>query len=119
MVQEKLVSSDKTNKDEGVHQDKPQLHFDENILWEEFHFQELFEIKNGLNKGKDFFGYGIPILNYMDVNKNVSNTKESINGLVDVDRNEIKRYNVKPNDLFFTKTSDTPIEIVLTMLYFG
>lgn len=119
MVQEKLVSSDKTNKDEGVHQDKPQLHFDENILWEEFHFQELFEIKNGLNKGKDFFGYGIPILNYMDVNKNVSNTKESINGLVDVDRNEIKRYNVKPNDLFFTRTSETSDEIGLTSAYIG
>ena len=55
----------------------------------------------------------------MDVNKNVSNTKESINGLVDVDRNEIKRYNVKPNDLFFTRTSETSDEIGLTSAYIG
>ena len=43
----------------------------------------------------------------MDVNKNIYNTKESIKGLVDVDKNEIKRYNVKPNDLFFTSSSET------------
>jgi len=30
---------------------------------------ELFEFKNGLNKGKDFFGKGTPIINYMDVYK--------------------------------------------------
>ena len=55
----------------------------------------------------------------MDVNKNIYNTKESIKGLVDVDKNEIKRYNVKPNDLFFTRTSETSDEIGLTSAYTG
>ena len=119
MVQEKLVSSEKTKNDNNVYHDEPQLQFDDNSLWEEYQFEELFEIKNGLNKGKDYFGYGIPILNYMDVNKNIYNTKESIKGLVDVDKNEIKRYNVKPNDLFFTRTSETSDEIGLTSAYTG
>ena len=109
----------KTKNDNNVYHDEPQLQFDDNSLWEEYQFEELFEIKNGLNKGKDYFGYGIPILNYMDVNKNIYNTKESIKGLVDVDKNEIKRYNVKPNDLFFTRTSETSDEIGLTSAYTG
>ena len=119
MVQEKLVSSEKTKNDNNVYHDEPQLQFDDNSLWEEYQFEELLEIKYGLNKRKDYFGYGIPILKYMDVNKNIYNTKESIKGLVDVDKNEIKRYNVKPNDLFFTRTSETSDEIGLTSAYTG
>jgi len=37
--------------------------------WGEVKLGEIFDIKNGLNKGKEFFGKGIQILNYMDVNK--------------------------------------------------
>ena len=87
--------------------------------WETFQIKDLFEIKNGLNKGKEFFGHGIPILNYMDVNQNISNDESSIEGLVDVDNSEIERYNVKPNDLFFTRTSETSDEIGLTSAYIG
>ena len=28
---------------------------------------ELLQFKNGLNKAKEFFGFGTPIINYMDV----------------------------------------------------
>ena len=87
--------------------------------WEERRFDELFEIKNGLNKGKDFFGSGIKILNYMDVNKNIFNDENSIKGLVDVTPEEISRYTVKHNDLFFTRTSETSEEIGLTSAYIG
>lgn len=55
----------------------------------------------------------------MDVNKNVSNQKDTIGGLVDVDSRELERYNVKPNDLFFTRTSETSDEIGLTSAYNG
>ena len=44
MVQEKLVSSEKTKNDNNVYHDEPQLQFDDNSLWEEYHFEDLFEI---------------------------------------------------------------------------
>lgn len=37
------------------------------VNWESTTIGELLEFKNGLNKGKEFFGKGTPIVNYMDV----------------------------------------------------
>ena len=80
---------------------------------------DLFEIKNGLNKGKEYFGNGIQILNYMDVNKHEINNEHDIKGLVELTDEEIERFSVKPNDLFFTRTSETSNEIGLTSAYVG
>lgn len=91
--------------------------FNEN--WNEDKFENIFDIKNGLNKGKDYFGKGIQILNYMDVNNYELNTENTIKGLVELNDEEIKRYSVKPNDLFFTRTSETSEEIGLTSAYVG
>lgn len=82
-------------------------------------FGELFEIKNGLNKSKEFFGHGDKILNYMDVNENVLNNEKTIKGSVEISEEEYERYNVKYNDLFFTRTSETSEEIGLTSTYMG
>ena len=87
--------------------------------WQETKFEDIYEIKNGLNKGKDYFGKGIQILNYMDVNKFEFNTENTIEGLVELSDEEIGRYSVKPNDLFFTRTSETSEEIGLTSAYVG
>lgn len=87
--------------------------------WSEHKFENIFDIKNGLNKGKDYFGEGIRILNYMDVNKYELNTENTIKGLVELTDDEIERYSVKPNDLFFTRTSETSEEIGLTSAYIG
>jgi type I restriction enzyme, S subunit len=40
--------------------------------WEATRLGELFSFKNGLNKGKQYFGYGTPIVNYMDVYRSSS-----------------------------------------------
>ena len=72
-----------------------------------------------MNKGKEYFGKGIQILNYMDVNKSELNTEKTIDGLVKLSDAEIERYSVKPNDLFFTRTSETSEEIGLTSAYVG
>ena len=87
--------------------------------WGEVKLGEIFDIKNGLNKGKEFFGKGIQILNYMDVNKHEFNTEKMIEGLVELTEDEIERFSVKPNDLFFTRTSETSDEIGLTSAYIG
>ena len=72
---------------------------------------ELFEFKNGLNKGKEFFGKGTPIVNYTDVYRNIKLTNISLKGTVDVSREEQERYSVKRGDVFFTRTSETQEEI--------
>ena len=55
----------------------------------------------------------------MDVNKYELNTEKTIEGLVELSDEEIERFSVKPNDLFFTRTSETSDEIGLTSAYVG
>lgn len=71
----------------------------------------LFDFKNGLNKEKEFFGHGTPIINYMDVNKGGGLYKDNVLGRVEVNKSELGRFNVKRGDVFFTRTSETLDEI--------
>ena len=72
---------------------------------------QLFDFKNGLNKGKEFFGYGTPIVNFTDVFNNPKMYESTIKGLVSVTLNEIKSCNAHKGDVFFTRTSETPEEV--------
>ncbi|MDF4030191.1 restriction endonuclease subunit S [Lactobacillus delbrueckii] len=82
--------------------------------WEQCKLGTLFDFKNGLNKGKEFFGSGVPIVNYMDINKNVIINADMVKGRVKLNEDEIERFAVKDNDLFFTRTSETSEEIGFT-----
>ena len=98
----------------------PRLRFSEfSEAWEKCKLKDLYDIKTGLNKEKEYFGYGIKILNYMDVNKRVCNEENNIFGLVEVNTIEKDRFSVRNNDLFFTRTSETSNEIGLTSVYKG
>ena len=79
--------------------------------WVDIKVGDFLEFKNGLNKGKDFFGTGTPIVNYMDVYKNRGLVKKDIKGKVNLSLGEIKRFEVRKNDVFFTRTSETPEEV--------
>jgi len=79
--------------------------------WEVKTLGEIFEFKNGLNKEKEFFGYGTPIINYMDVFRNSGLYKSDIEGKVFLTPKEIKNYEVRMGDVFFTRTSETVDEI--------
>lgn len=81
--------------------------------WEVISLAELFKFKNGLNKAKEFFGYGTPIVNYMDVFKRTHLSAHDIAGRVDVNTREISAYEVRQGDVFFTRTSETAEEIGL------
>ncbi|WP_290565441.1 restriction endonuclease subunit S [Akkermansia sp.] len=72
---------------------------------------ELFDFKNGINKGKEFFGKGTPIVNFTDVFHKGKLTVNNIPGRVEVTEDEIWRYGVKRGDVFFTRTSETKEEI--------
>jgi type I restriction enzyme, S subunit len=82
-----------------------------NKNWDSVRIGDLLTFKNGLNKAKEFFGYGTPIVNYMDVFKSPRIYSKRIDGRVFLTREEISNYDVKRGDVFFTRTSETPDEI--------
>ncbi len=85
------------------------LTFGDDVEWKTI--KDLFDFKNGLNKGKEFFGKGTPIINFTDVFKNHSLISTDIKGKVDVTPKEKLLYKAQKNDIFFTRTSETKDEI--------
>ncbi|RUA18480.1 MAG: restriction endonuclease subunit S [Flavobacteriia bacterium] len=86
----------------------PKLRFEEfSESWRSSNIEDLFEFKNGLNKEKEFFGRGTPIINFMDVYKLNSINSNDIDGLVELNESEIERFSAKKGDVFFTRTSET------------
>jgi type I restriction enzyme S subunit len=81
------------------------------VDWDLIKIGECLEFKNGLNKEKEYFGQGTPIVNYMDVYKYAGIRAKDLTGLVTLSNAEIKNYEVKKGDVFFTRTSETVDEI--------
>lgn len=72
---------------------------------------DLLKFKNGLNKGKAYFGYGTPIVNYMDVFRHAGLRRADVHGLVDVTNSEKQAFSARKGDVLFTRTSETPEEV--------
>ena len=68
---------------------------------------ELFTFKNGLNKGKEYFGKGKPIIMFTNVFNSRSIDASMIKSRVDISNDELERINAKVGDVFFTRTSET------------
>ncbi|WP_214701426.1 restriction endonuclease subunit S [Exiguobacterium sp. s57] len=81
--------------------------------WEQKKIGDFYTFKNGLNKEKEFFGSGTPIVNFTDVFHNRRIFFEQLKGKVQLSTKEIQNYNVKQGDIFFTRTSETINEIGL------
>jgi len=79
--------------------------------WEQRKVGVFYDFKNGLNKGKAFFGHGTPIVNFTDVFHNRSLYCKDLCGRVSLSIEEINNFNVHKGDLFFTRTSETIEEI--------
>lgn len=82
--------------------------------WARVTIGDCFDFKNGLNKAKEYFGTGTPIINYTDVYKNRGLLKEDVKGKVTLTPDEIRRFKAEKNDVFFTRTSETPEEVGFT-----
>ena len=80
-------------------------------VWKKATIGELLDFKNGLNKGKEFFGHGTPIVNYTDVYTKRGLMASDIKGKVELSLSEIQRFDARKNDVFFTRTSETPEEV--------
>ncbi len=90
----------------------PKLRFENyNDCYKKYSFSYLYNIYNGLNKDKESFGFGYPIVNYMDVNKNIFITKDIVCGLVNTSEIEQERFNITTKDVLITRTSETKQEI--------
>ena len=79
--------------------------------WAEHTLGDIFTFKNGLNKEKEAFGEGTPIVNYTDVWKKRGLLAKDIKGRVTLSSAEIENYEAKSGDVFFTRTSETIDEI--------
>ena len=91
---------------------KPAIRFEGfTDAWEQRKVGEYYEFKNGLNKGKSFFGSGTPIVNFTDVFHNRGLYASNLRGRVTLFPDEISNYEVRQGDMFFTRTSETIEEI--------
>ncbi len=97
----------------SVHQIKPLVGYKQTDLgllpncWDSVLIGDLFVFKNGLNKAKRFFGTGTPIVNYMDVFERPGLMTDDLSGRVNLSPEEIKNFEVRLGDVFFTRTSET------------
>ena len=71
----------------------------------------LFDFRNGLSKGKDFFGTGIPFIRYTDVYNNRFLRENDITALVECTPAEVEKLKVHRGDVFFTRTSETAEDV--------
>lgn len=81
------------------------------ISWEQRKVGDYYEFKNGLNKCKEFFGKGTPIVNFTDVFHKRGLIVSDLQGRVTLEQKEIDNFLVKKGDIFFTRTSETVEEI--------
>lgn len=79
--------------------------------WNVILIGDSLKFKNGLNKESEYFGYGTPIVNYMDVFNNHGIKQKNIEGKVFLNREEKNSFSAKKGDVFFTRTSETQEEI--------
>jgi len=68
---------------------------------------------NGINKGKEDFGFGIPFVNLQDV-FGVNRISSLPKGLVNATQQEIQRYSLKGGDVLFVRSSVKPSGVGLT-----
>ena len=78
--------------------------------WKEYKLGEVYDVHNGLSKGRMFFGSGYPFLSFKTVFNNYF-LPPALPDLVQSDEKEQNFYDIKRGDVFVTRTSETPEEL--------
>lgn len=78
--------------------------------WKKIKLGELYEVHNGLSKGRQFFGSGYPFLTFSTVFNNWFLPKE-LDSLVQSSEKERKACSIRKGDVFITRTSETMDEL--------
>jgi len=82
--------------------------------WEVKKLGEIGEFKNGINKGKEDFGFGYPFVNLLDVFGRSKIFQGVSFGLVNSSGAERKIYELKKGDILFIRSSVKPEGVGLT-----
>ena len=78
--------------------------------WKKVKLGELYEVHNGLSKGRQFFGRGYPFLTFSTVFNNWF-LPETLDSLVQSSDKEREACSIKRGDVFITRTSETMDEL--------
>jgi len=78
--------------------------------WEVKKLRYIGNTQNGISAGAEYFGSGFPFINYGDVYKNIELPKV-VSGLANSSKEDRNTYSILKGDVFFTRTSETAIEI--------
>lgn len=78
--------------------------------WKEYNLGELYEVHNGLSKGRKFFGRGYPFLSFSTV-FNRYFLPEKLTDLVEATEKERETLSIRRGDIFITRTSETYDEL--------
>ena len=78
--------------------------------WKKVKLGELYEVHNGLSKGRQFFGTGFPFLTFSNVFNNWF-LPEQLEALVHTTDKEREVCSIKAGDVFITRTSETMDEL--------
>lgn len=78
--------------------------------WKKVKLGELYEVHNGLSKGRQFFGSGYPFLTFSTVFNNWFLPIE-LESLVQSSKKEREACSIKKGDVFITRTSETMDEL--------
>ncbi len=78
--------------------------------WKKVKLGEIYDVHNGLSKGRQFFGTGYPFLTFSNVFNNWF-LPESLESLVQTSEKERENFSIKKGDVFITRTSETMDEL--------
>jgi type I restriction enzyme S subunit len=78
--------------------------------WKEYKLGEIYEVHNGLSKGREFFGSGYPFISFSTV-FNKWFIPETITDLAQTTESEQESYSIKAGDILVTRTSETADEL--------
>ena len=78
--------------------------------WKKVKLGDLYEVHNGLSKGRQFFGTGFPFLTFSNVFNNWF-LPEELESLVQTTDKEREGCSIKAGDVFITRTSETMDEL--------
>ena len=86
------------------------------VHWEVCQLGELGEFKNGINKSKEDFGFGIPFVNIEDIYKrNIIDTNDL--GLINANEKEEEIYRLEDGDIVLVRSSVKPEGVGYPALY--
>ncbi|GGG09033.1 type I restriction endonuclease subunit S [Dokdonia pacifica] len=97
---------------------KPELRFPEfDGDWFETSLEQLMTFKNGVNAGKENYGFGYKFINVLDIIENDFIVHDLINDSVNISKDEFEKNIVEYGDILFQRSSETRAEVGQANVY--